>query len=280
MRGGRDATRRNRNQGTAKRGRGQDNRQVIPQRWEDSVYDWKRSPNHRVVTREIHGCSLPFMVEATREDSMHACTVDDVARVLNLIPPDFLGHDAGEIHFKGIVLRQPTRREGALHPVWGRMCYGTEVGRAFGPVIILESQRIPLVVHRSRSLQPHDERELERLRECADSISEDSRAYRLVLGPDGVRRVQLYHTLLHEIGHWIDMLLKVALPGRDDDALWARLWDRYFERASSEREEFAHRYADAQRVSLRKAGLIPFDRLIDEEVLEADGLDRADFELP
>ena len=77
---------------------------------------------------------LPFFVEETRPDCVHACTVGDIAIVLNLIPPPDYATLAA------VVLRQPKRKEQRLAAVWGRMAYSTAVGRsqdghASGPVV-------------------------------------------------------------------------------------------------------------------------------------------------
>lgn len=95
MKHGRNPTRRNRNIGTAKQGHGQENANVVPRAWLDSVWDWKRTPAHGVVTRRVWGRGLPFMVEHTREDCAHACTVDDVAELLNLLPKRHVNNGQG-----------------------------------------------------------------------------------------------------------------------------------------------------------------------------------------
>jgi len=92
MKSGRAATRRNRNIGTAKQGLGQDNQLVIP--WCGLKLYYENLSEYKVAFRTVHRRSLPFMVERTRADSCHACTIDDIARVLQRVPSsDFGGID-------------------------------------------------------------------------------------------------------------------------------------------------------------------------------------------
>ena len=92
MKRGWDATRRNRNIGTAKQGLGQDNQLVIP--WCGLKLYYENLTEYKVALRSVHSRPLPFIVERTRADSCHACTVDDIARVLQHAPSsDFHGID-------------------------------------------------------------------------------------------------------------------------------------------------------------------------------------------
>ncbi len=287
MRSGRNPTRRNRNIGTPKAGHGQNNRDIIPRSWQDSVYQWKRTPHHHVVSRKIAGRSIPFLIEQTLDDHIHACTVDDIATVLNCLPheytqdtPDPGFPDEEEFDLKGlqgIILRQATRKEEKLRSVWGRICYAVDVGPMTGPVISIFSQKLPTVVRWGKHLDPCDQRELDRLVGMADEVERDKRGHTLRFELEGIRRVQLYHTLLHEVGHWIDMLTKVELPSLADLESWSALRDRFHQRPQNEIEEFAHRFADDSRNELRDRGLLPFERIANREAMIAEGLDPADF---
>jgi hypothetical protein len=118
MRPGWDATRRNRNQGTAKRGHGQNNRMVVPCVWRGGrpFYEQLRSPV--IVSRGIPA-TLKFYVESPRADCRHACSIDDIVYVLRRLPSKHVRSIAA------IVLRQPTRKQAILRPVWGRMIYSS-----------------------------------------------------------------------------------------------------------------------------------------------------------
>ncbi len=86
MRNGRDATKRNRNIGTDKQGHGQDNRLVIPQSTRtDKVYG-ERLTRYRTARIYFRGHGLPVIVEQTRKNTCHACTVEDLQHVLAQVP--------------------------------------------------------------------------------------------------------------------------------------------------------------------------------------------------
>jgi hypothetical protein len=278
MRNGRNPTRRNRNIGTAKQGHGKKNKHVVPRAWLDSVWDWKRRPEHVVVTRQVWGRELPFMVEHTRADSVHACTVDDVAEMLRLLPKRHINSCEGITGVQGIIFRQPTRRETCLRPVWARLGFAVDVGPVTGPAIMLEAQTVPLRLKWGRHLGPSDERELTRLQSAATETRSDRRHHHLLFDLAGVRRVQLFHSLPHEVGHWADMLENVELPSYEDHDLWQSLWERYWQRPHVEREEFAHRYAEQAVAELRESGQVPFRRQLSPEALAAEGLRVEDFQ--
>ena len=80
---------------------------------------------------------MPFLVEHSLTDHWHACTVDDVATVLNLLPKRHVNNFSDIAGIQGIVLRQHTRKEMLLSSTWGRLAYYTAVDRHIGPVIFL-----------------------------------------------------------------------------------------------------------------------------------------------
>ncbi len=172
MHAGWNPGRRNRNIGTAKQGHGQDNRLVIPKGWPDDrvFYEVLRSPV--AVRRTVGGSELTFLVEPPRAGSFHACTVDDICRVLDFVPPEHLnGIDL-------IVLRQPTRKQELLRPVWGRLAHHAVTGRHSGTAIFLEAQSgAPLSW--STSLDPEDAAELERLRADGHVVTRERRGWRI-----------------------------------------------------------------------------------------------------
>ena len=132
----------------------------------------------------------------------------------------------------------------------------------------------------SKSLDPDDQAELERLRSFADSYEFDGRHHVMDLDLEAIRRVQLHHTLLHEVGHWVDMLEKVEWPAAREDLdveEWEQLLDAYHNRPRREREDFAHRYADRMRDKLTRTGVLPFTRKVKRRTLRADGLRLLDF---
>lgn len=254
MNQGRDATRRNRNIGTAKQGHGQNNRLTIP--WCGLKLYYENLAEYNVALRTIHSRSLPFIIEKTRADSCHACTVDDIARVLEHVPSlDFDGIDF-------IALRQPKRKEEIIAPVWGRIAYLAKIGQYQGRAIFIEAVPPSTPMRWSKSLTPDRRPELERLRGDGHEIITTRQGYKINVSLESIRSTQLYRTLLHEIGHSVD-------NDRDPDA---------FDRKSSlEKETFAHQYADKLRENLVRFGIIPFDRIFDKKTMARDGLSISDF---
>jgi hypothetical protein len=271
MRPGWNATRRNRNIGTARSGHGQDNRLVIPWPRNDSRPFWGRIGTHTTVTRPVWGKPVSVLVEPTRAGSVHACTVDDVFRMLELIPA------ADREGVRLVILRQAKRKEETLRSCWGRLGYYVEVGPHGSPAVILEAVDLSRTRRWPRSLIPDDAAELERLRADGHRITTTKREHVVHVDVSSARATQLYRTLPHEIGHWLDYLEKVERPSRSAGADWLALRDRYDQRTAAEKESFAHRYADELGARLRARGRIPFERILDAHSLRRDGLREVDF---
>jgi hypothetical protein len=266
----RNPTRRNRNIGTTKRGHGQDNKLVIPNSWWDSHVFWEKLGRHTRVTRTVDGRGFHFLVENTRRDCTHCCTVDDILCVIRHIPADDM---AGLNVF---VLRQPKRKEQILAPVWGRLIYEAEYGDWVGAVR-LEAQNLAKPIRWSRSLDPETSRELDRLRLDGHRIVSTRREFHIEITLESARANQLYRTLLHEIGHrvdWLDSVKRRAARAKRPEQEFERL---YFARPQSERENSAHHYADELAEQLRESGVIPFERQLSAESLEKDDLRLAEF---
>lgn len=264
-------TRRNRNLGTEKAGFGKDNRMRIPERWKDCRRYWENLSEYQSTTRVVHGRTLIFVVESTRADCIHACTVDDIAAVMRMVPSEH----AEDI--QGIVLRQPTRKEQQLSPVWGRLGFSTKIGPITGAAIVLEASTIPLTITFGRKLSVENLLELERLQSEADRIEDTGREHILTFDLAAIRTVQLFRTLLHEVGHWVDYRQSVTIPSSSDADLWLPLWEKYWQRPSAEREAYAHRYSVELATKLRNRGMIPFERMLNVDQLLQDGLPLNDF---
>jgi hypothetical protein len=258
MKSPRDATRRNRNIGTARSGRGQNNRLVIPTRWHPKWTPYYENlRNHRTVSRDIDGTPITFLVEKTRSGCYHACTIDDITHVMRFVPrSDLKGIEL-------IVLRQPKRKEEVLHGAWGRWAPYVEIDDHKGSAIFLDAADTGRPLRWEKSLGPDRQKELERLQKDGHSVTITKRHHVLLRSLDSVRSTQLYRTLLHEIGHHVDY---TQGPGG------------FWRKPSSERERFAHRYADELRARLEKNGVIPFRRMLSARRLEADDLRISAFE--
>ena len=96
--------RRNRNIGTSKQGHGQNNELVIP--WVASTMKsfHERMSKYNKEYRTVNGNLFEFIVEETRTDSKHSCTIEDIAEILRHINPK----DYGRLNL--IVLRQQKKK--------------------------------------------------------------------------------------------------------------------------------------------------------------------------
>lgn len=169
-----------------------------------------------------------------------------------------------------VVFRQPTVKQSVLAPVWGRLGYWSEIGRHEGPGVYLEAQPEGLALKWGTSLRPDDQAELERLQRAGFRVERHSRGYRLCSTPAAIRASQLYRTIPHEIGHYLDYVeCKQKFEWGDD---YERFWDLYDAKPSREKEVYAHRYADEFWRDMVASGRIPFEPIYDAEVLRTDRL--------
>ena len=264
---GYNPVRRNRNIGTKKSGLGQDNRLKVSWAWADDRIFYERLVNPIEIEIEVNGVNTHVIVEPTLKGFSHSCTIDDICRVLELIPTAHIED------ISAFVLRQPKRKEQILKPVWGRLVYWSNVCGHSGPMIYLEAQNENKPLKWTKSLTPDMASELNRLRKDGYSINADKRSHIIKGTLKTIRNTQLYRTLPHEIGHYVDYLTKVEHPSLEDPDSWSMLDDKYHSRPHKERESFAHRYADEfllQRLDDRQ---LPFDRIIDHSKMESLNLD-------
>jgi hypothetical protein len=274
-------TRRNRNIGTAKRGHGRNNRMCVPQIAHGGNEFWERVDGVREVQRVISGRTIRFFVQPTLIDSVYACTVDDVTHLLAHIPVgDWEGIEA-------ILFRQPRRKENILEPVWGRLAYAADFvdrrGQLIyqGPAIVIDAVDLKRPFRFGKKLGPEGLAELKRLESDGHRFRVGDTRNTIEPTLDACRATQLYRTFVHELGHWVDFLEKVErsamVRSHTDFDRYASLLERFHSRPSTEKESFAHRYADRMRTQFIDSGLIPFARLLDREALVREKLSLADF---
>lgn len=251
-------TRRNRNIGTAKQGYGQSNKLTIPSPYLVSLNFFERLGAYEKVTRVINGHTFLFIIEATNSNSKHACSISDIERMIGYIPPT----DYGDL--KLIVLRQPKRKENILSLTWGRLIYSYEFENDYHPAIILEAADYSQRLKWKRGLCIEDQKELERLKADGHPFVADKRGFTAALLPENVRNTQLYRTLLHEFGHYVQYLQMVEGNFNEEEALEERekRWDVYVKLSKECKEKFAHGYADNLMRVLREQQLIPFESQI------------------
>jgi hypothetical protein len=249
--------RRNRNIGTSAQGHGKDNRLVVPRPRHDRVY-WESVTSFEREDHTLNGNKLSFFMERIKPGWFYACSIQDILAILRNVPAaDLAGMNA-------ILFRQPTRKQAIVNPSWGRLTYHASLGIPgqpdiySGPLITLEACSNPTVTKWSKSLGPDNRKELDRLRKDGHAVDEKVRYFLITGNEAAVRNTQLYRTLPHEIGHWVDYLEKVERPSENEPERWSEFYDRYFSRPPSEREVFAHRYAGAFLLALEKKGIVPY----------------------
>ena len=255
-------TRRNRNIGTTKSGHGQNNTLKIPEVF-SSERGWSETlKTHLTIHRTVKEVELIFFVESLNLGFEHACTVDDICNVLKHLPKS----DWQDV--KAYVLRQPTKKQRTLNPVWARMFYYAELGlmnrkNAYeGPAILFEAFKINETITWPASLGPSDLSEIESLKSDGHEIVREGRKYKFILKRETVRCTQLYRSLLHELGHWVDYLTKVEIPSDKEGGDFSTLREAYFKRPRNEREAYADAYASKMQSMLRETKLIPFEPVL------------------
>jgi hypothetical protein len=251
----RNPTRRNRNIGTSKQGHGKNNKLTIadPRGILKSFYE--RLSNYEKIKKIINGHDFLFIIEATRETSKHACTINDIETIIEQIPKE----DYGELKF--IILRQPKRKEETLSLTWGRLIYSYEFEGNYFPAIILDAIDFTKKFKWTNKLSIDSQKELERLKEDGHEIENDGRNFVAEYKIENVRNTQLYRTLPHEFGHYAQYLELVERPGSEGEEFetWKARFDKYFEIKNTEKEEFAHNYAKKLKEKLIKDKIIPFE---------------------
>jgi len=266
-----DARKRNRNIGTAKSGHGQNNVLTIPEAWADMRMFYEKLKKPIAHTLEVNGNTLTILVEAPLSGFCHACTPQDIEQLLVRVPA------AQFAEIKMIVLRQPKKKERILSPVWGRLHYWSNIEKYSGPSIHIDAQPINARYQWKKSLSPDDVRELKRLEQDGHQITSDRRYHYLIGNLQVVRHTQLYRTLPHEIGHYVDYYDSVTKPAGDDDDKWDRLNAIYETKPGKDKEDFAHRYASEFFQQQVHSGHLPFDRRFDPELLLKQGFKPAWF---
>ena len=252
----RDNTRRNRNIGTAKQGHGQNNRLRIPSPYlyRDDRFFTERLVNYEKSLHAVNGYEFTFVVESLRADCYYPCTREDVAFLLAHIPVT----DFGELRL--IIFRQPKRKEEILSPVWARLKYEYKFENRYQPAVVLEAFKMTDCLKWPRCLTVDDSREFERLKKDGHEFIPDKRGYRAPLTPENARATQLYRSLPHEFGHYAHYWQVVEQPESFDTTKEERYRFYMNSISQSEKEKFAHAYADRLQTALREEGIIPFQR--------------------
>lgn len=264
----RNPTRRNRNIGTKKSGYSQDNSLVIPERADDYKVYWERLNDPAICPITIGDNKITILIEPTRQGFVHACTPNDIIKVIELIPEENL--ENVEI----IILRQPKKKEEIISPVWGRFIYYADLGRYTGSAIIIEAQPINNVMKWDSKLTPFYQKELDSLRSHGHAVKQVKRGWEIHTTPETVRHTQLYRTLPHEYGHAEDYIKNYIDPAieaktEEEDEYISKVFDS---KPWLDKEEYANRYAREFYDKNLKAGHLPFDRIVDKEFFKKYGI--------
>ncbi|MGG7440103.1 hypothetical protein ACQ7CU_18680 [Chryseobacterium arthrosphaerae] len=247
-------TRRNKNIGTANQGRSKNNRLTIASPYGNLKSFYEQLTQYRTENRFINNHEFIFVVEELRKNSIHSCSVDDIQKMIEQIPPE----DYGELKF--IILRQPKRKEEILSPVWGRLIYSYEFEGDYCPAVILDAVDLKkqLIWPKKQSIE--DQQEFERLKKDGHIFIESRRNFTAEIKPELVRRTQLYRTLPHEFGHYVHYLEIVDRPANENEDydMKERRMDLYFSLPKNEKEKFAHQYAEKFKNRLISENIIPF----------------------
>lgn len=249
--------RRNRNIGTENQGFSKNNTLTIATPYGTLKSFYERIGKHQQELRVINGHEFLFVVEETRENSFHSCSVNDIAKIIAHIPPE----DCGDLRF--IILLQPKRKEEIISPVWGRLVYSFEFEGEYAPAIIVDAVDISKNIIWSKKMTVEDQKEFMRLQEDLHLFKDHKKAYVSPICIEPSRNTQLYRTLLHEFGHYVHYLEVVERPGNEteDDEMKEARDNFYFQLPKTEKEKFAHRYADRLKAKLMEEKVIPFEHI-------------------
>jgi hypothetical protein len=244
---------------------------VVPEPWADARRYWERLDGPVIVERIAGGKTLPFVVEAPRSPYFHPCTVDDLVQLIELLPSE----DLDGIAF--VALRQPSRKQALLSLVWGRLVYEAEVAGLSGPALILEAQDSRRALQWPKSLQPWVAVELENLRSDGHEVTSDGRRFCVHSGPEALRATQLFRTVPHEVGHYVDYRRRVIELSSSEAELERNL-GLFWSRPAREREECADRFGREFRA--RHGTRLPFPQRLDESSIKQAGMELAWFQPP
>ncbi|MEJ5050505.1 hypothetical protein WH221_11735 [Chryseobacterium culicis] len=254
-------TRRNKNIGTKKQGYGQNNKLTISSPYGDLKSFYEKLTDYQKEIRLINNHEFIFIIEKLRKNSIHSCSINDIERVIENLPIE----DYGELKY--IILRQPKRKEEILSPVWGRLIYSYDFENEYFPAIILDAIDLEKQLFWPKKQTIEDQQEFERLKTDGHTFTETKRNFIAEFQPQNIRNTQLYRTLPHEFGHYVHYLEVVERPGYNEnkedidyDAYDERM-SLYFRIPKSEKEKFAHTYAEKLKSKLVNENKIPFDSL-------------------
>lgn len=239
--------RRNRNIGTENQGFSQNNKLTISTPYGTLKSYYERLERYHKEIKVINDHEFLFIIEKTREKSIHPCSIKDLEKIIEQIPKE----DYGDLKF--IILRQPKRKEEILSPVWGRLIYSYEFEEEYYPAIILDAIDLSKKLIWPKKQTIEDQKEFERLKNDGHLFAENKREFIAKLDPKASRNTHLYRTLLHEFGHYVHYLEIVERHGSENEHYEEKekRMDYYFSLPKTEKEKFAHKYVERQSKKIR-----------------------------
>jgi len=196
---------------------------------------------------------VTVLYEAPLEGFSYGCSPEDVVKLLAA------ASKYAPVLPSIIAFRQPTRKQRQQNPVWGRFIYFAEFGEHSGTAILLEAQEMGACLKWPKRMTLEDRAEFDRLTRDGHTFSETKRHLVSELTEDALRNTKLYRTVLHELGHLVDYHQKVLDERTALDPDKEAAIDLYFSRPRSEREMFAHRFAEELKQMLIEDGALPFE---------------------
>lgn len=250
-------TRRNRNIGSSKQGHGHNNKLVIPQPGDTLLEYYERFQEYAISDIVVGKGKITVIKEKLKHGYYYSCTPQDAEKILSNLPPE----DIAELKY--IVFRQPKRKENVLQPVWGRLIYSLQFKNDCGAAIIIEAVNESEWYRFPKKHSIEDALEFELLKEDGLSFEEGKKDFIATIDRNLVRNIQLYRTLLHEVGHYSHYLTVVERPGTEDESMnkWEHRNNEYFRIPRREKEDFANRYAKKMKTELLHSQTIPFERI-------------------
>jgi len=246
------------------------------------IYDLKSSlGEHTTLEVIINKRKFYIFVEKIIKNFVHAVTPEDIIQLLPYIEHEIEDDEATEF---AIVLTQPQKNN---TPSWGYFCT-SDFDQFDGKAVFITATNLQPIEWGNHLKGGNNSgfSELERLQEDGHNIIREAKNITIYPTLEATRNTQLYRTLLHEFGHYVDQYNKIhkiskrdwKMEGyKDEFDYYTRLDDLYWSTQRDQHEEFAHNFAKKMSSMLKEKGVIPFDRLLAKSLKNYPNLRLPDF---
>jgi hypothetical protein len=216
------------------------NRFVIPWSWADGREFYERLTHPLVQTCQVGEKSYQVVTERLLPGYHHLASADELQLLLAAWP------EADLNGLELIVLRQPKHKEEVLSAAWGRFVSEYRFRGRVQPAVILEAGKNFSLLTLPRPLPFHWQSELAFLRTQGVAITEAGSTFSVKMPPEVARHTRLYHTLAHEIGHYVQY--RKCTEGAAGPSFWSI--------PTREGERFAENYAARRIEEFRRQNLL------------------------